>query len=120
MFNNSPVGIIFVSEDYNIIDANLASTKFFNQERSSNIKGSNILENLSLNEQENLKKLCQNIKPDNKNSQSADIHLNTQKPDLITTIYAIKLQRFYAADNEIIKGYVLYLIDATQQRSLEV
>ncbi len=119
LFNNSPVGIIFTDDNSKIADTNSTAVKFFSSQLSSHLKGCSIQELLISAEQDKFKDICAKLRSNPSVSLSLDVHLNSERPELITTIYLSSMHRFHATQKENSLGFVLYLIDATKQRSLE-
>lgn len=119
LFNNSPVGIIFTDNNYIINDTNTTAAKFFDANASSHPKGKLLPELLNDSEKEQFCSICSKLRTDPSLSLNMDIHLNSARPDLITTIYISSMHRFHGTGKGEALGFVLYLIDATKQRSLE-
>ena len=117
LFNNSPVGILFIDDNVRITDINAIAAKFFDP--AVHLKGTDLFSLLSAAESEELRKTCTRLAENPSLSLSLDLHLNAARPDLITTSYISSMHRFHAARGENALGFVLYLIDATKQRSLE-
>lgn len=119
LFNNSPVGILFVDDDGKIADTNATAVKFFAPRLAARLKDSNLQDLLNPAERETFRGVCAKLHAEPASSLSLDIHLNAERPDLITTLYLSGMHRFHAAQNETAPGFVIYLIDVTKQRSLE-
>lgn len=119
LFNNSPVGIVFTDDNYIIGDANATAAKFFDSRAAVHPKGKILPDLLNPAEKEQFHAICNKLRTDPALSLNMDIRLNAARPDLITTIYISSMHRFHSAGNNEALGFVLYLIDATKQRSLE-
>ena len=116
LFNKAPVGIIFADPDGQIKACNTTSEKFLNIEQSQLIAQS-IYDQIKAEDVEKFKKLFAEINTKNKTSASIDVHL--QNKDKVAMIYLTPMEKYHSSEDAQNKGVILYLIDATEQKSLE-
>lgn len=119
LFNHAPVGIIFLSTDGTIIDGNQAAFQQFDLPANS-ILQANIQSFVRNDELTLLNQSLKNITTFKQNTSSIDIHLNHNNKDAVSTLYISAMKHVHAASSETIDGFVVYLIDSTRQKSLEL
>lgn len=119
LFNHAPVGIIFLSPEGTVIDGNQAAFQQFSLP-SSSILQNNIQSFIRSDEIALLNQSLKNIATFKQNTSSIDIHLNHNNKDAVSTLYISAMKHVHAASSETIDGFVVYLIDSTRQKSLEL
>ena len=119
LFNHAPVGIIFLSPEGTVIDGNQAAFQQFSLP-SSSILQNNIQSFVRSDEIALLNQSLKNIATFKQNTSSIDIHLNHNNKDAVSTLYISAMKHVHAASSETIDGFVVYLIDSTRQKSLEL
>ena len=119
LFNHAPVGIVFLSPDGTIIDGNQAAFQQFDLPANS-ILQTNIQSFLRNDEITLLNQSLKNIATFKQNTSSMDIHINHNNKDAVSTLYISAMKHVHAASSETIDGFVVYLIDSTRQKSLEL
>ena len=119
LFNFAPVGIIFTDNEGNIKDCNGKASDFIGQSKSTLIKDS-IFNYVKTDDLDDLKKEFTNISQNRYLTSYIDLHIKDNKDDKIALTYLSPMKKFYASDISTIDGVVIYLIDATKQKSLEL
>lgn len=67
-----------------------------------------------------LKKAFEHVRQNPQRSSNLEIHLTTHAKEAVVSLYISAMQRFHAAGAASAEGFVLYLIDATKQKNLEL
>lgn len=67
-----------------------------------------------------LQKSLQRISADTAQSEHLDIHLNSARKEAIAAVYISAMQKLYTAAKPAAEGFVVYMIDATKQKNLEL
>ncbi len=119
LFNNAPVGIIFTNQDGVIKECN-ASVEQFLQNSKDKLLNQSIFNYINADDDLKLRKEFYNIHENRISSYSTDVHVKTDKEDKIALLYISPMNKFYAPDNQESDGLVLYMIDATEQKTLEM
>ena len=119
LFNDAPVGITFINTDGEITDCNSAVEKFLDKEKTQ-IIGRRIFDYIRPEDCETLKKEIQSMNGTSQISKAIDIHISLDKNEKIASIYLSPMQKLHTSHPEQIDGLVVYVIDATQQKSLEM
>ena len=117
LFNFSPIGIIFADKYGFIKDCNLTTQKFFKIKRENLIEQS--LFSLCEDEEQKLAKEFQS--PSEKiSSIPIDVKIRFEKEERIASVFLSPMKSLHAANNEEVEGFVLYIIDSTKQKNLEI
>lgn len=119
LFNNSPVGIVFTAPDGTIKECNDSLLQFFNIEKTQFLN-QNIFSYISTDDDIELRKEFYNVFDGETPSYSTDVHIKKGNDNKIAMLYVNPMRRFHASQNEEAEGLVLYMIDATQQKNLEM
>lgn len=119
LFNNAPVGIIFLNLQGKILECNPVAFNFFNVSHDKLLQQS-LFDFINQDEISSLLKGFDFVRAHPLASSTVDIHLNSAAKDAVASLYISSMQRFYAAANPASEGFVLYLIDATKQKNLEL
>ncbi len=119
LFNDAPVGIAFINTEGQIQDCNSAVEKFLDREKGL-IIGKRIFDYMRPEECDLLQKEMQSINGTSQLSKAIDIHITLDKSEKIASLYLSPMQKLHTAHPEQIDGLVVYVIDATQQKSLEM
>lgn len=119
LFNHAPVGILFLSPEGRITKGNQAAFRFFNHAPAELLQQplSAFIRN---DEIPALNRSLENIRSRRKNALSLDIHLNSEHKDAVASLYISAMKHLHAAAEAQTAGFVIYLIDATRQKSLEL
>ena len=118
-FDNAPVGIALINKEGTIIDCNnkalIALLK-----SSYEIINTNIFSLIKLPEEADAFRKSLNTNPNMVTEASfSDININVGGKEKILRIYASPMKKLYY-DNNDDGGFVLYIIDATEQKNLEL
>lgn len=119
LFNDAPVGIAFIGLDGTIKDCNFAVEKFLDRTKAQ-IQNKKIFDYIRQEDCEALQKEMLAIKGTTPLSKAIDIHITLDKNEKIATLYLSPMQKLHTAHPEQIDGLVVYIIDSTQQKSLEM
>lgn len=119
LFNFAPVGIMFVGLDGQIKDGNAKAFEFLNHPKEDLINHS-FLEFVRSDEAALVKKEFEKVNQNANHAKSLDVHINSTSKDSVTLVYISPMKKFYANNSQNIDGLVLYLIDATKQKNLEM
>lgn len=118
LFNYAPVGIMFVRPDGLIIESNPTACTLFNCD-SDKLTNRPVFEFISPEEALRLKKGFEQVLKHGQPT-NLELHLNTNRQNSILSLYISTMQRFHATAADDAEGFVLYLIDATKQKNLEL
>ncbi len=119
LFNSAPVGILFMAPNGIITGCNPQARGFFNPE-AGEICGLRLEEFVRDDEGVLLQKSLQRISADTAQSEHLDIHLNSARKEAIAAVYISAMQKLYTAAKPAAEGFVVYMIDATKQKNLEL
>ncbi len=119
LFNNAPVGIIFISQQGRILECNPVACKFFNNTHDK-LLNTSFFDFTKAEENSTLLKGLEFVRSHPQETSNIDIHLNTLDKESVASLFISSMQRFYASENTTSNGFVLYLIDATKQKNLEL
>ena len=119
LFNHAPVGILFLTPEGRISKGNEAAFNFFNHNAAELLEHplSAFIRN---DEIPNLNRGLDDIRHHRKEALNLDIHLNEEHKDSVASLYISAMKHLHAATNSPSDGFVIYLIDATRQKSLEL
>lgn len=117
LFNYAPVGIIFTDKDGTIRNCNQTAAIFLHED-TDKIKGHSLFEHMTTEDNNKLQKDFAEVSNQTIASASIDAHLKFDKEEKIASLYISPMQKFYSAGSNN-DGLVIYLIDATKQKSLE-
>ncbi len=118
LFNHSPVGIIFTDPLGKILNANPTATRFLSN--TPDISGSNIFSFFREDETASLKKSFEQIRNGKTEAVSQEIHLGNLARPAVATLYIGSMKHLHSALQTPGDGFVLYLIDVTKQKNLEL
>lgn len=119
LFNFAPVGIIFADADGFIKDCNPSTGQFLQTDTGSLI-GQNIFNYISSDDDIELRKEFYNVYENKIPTHSADVHIKNGKEDKIAVLYISPMKKLHTAGEDAPGGLVLYMIDATKQKTLEM
>ena len=119
LFNYAPVGIVFINRDGQITDCN-AKVRSFLGAAKENILLKSIFDYVKTEDAAELKKQFAAIYASADASASLDVHVSLGREERIIQLYISPMRRFYSFDISEIDGLVLYMIDATKQKTLEM
>ena len=119
LFNFAPVGIAFVSPEGEIKDCNAAVEKFLDRSKPQ-IINHRIFDYIRAEDIEILKREIRAVNGTSQLSKALDVHITLDKIERIATVYLSPMQKLHSTHPEQIDGIVIYLIDATQQKNLEM
>lgn len=117
MFNYAPVGIIFADKQGIIRTCNQTAAGFLHGEPET-LGGHSLFEHMTADDSAKAQKDFGEVSAGTVASASIDAHLKFDKEEKIASFYISPMQKFYSAGNSG-DGLVIYLIDATKQKSLE-
>ena len=119
LFNHAPVGILFLNPEGKITEGNEAAFSLFNH-TSSELLEHPLSAFIRNDEIPNLNRSLDDIRQHRKDALNLDIHLNEDHKDSVASLYISAMKHLHAAANSSNDGFVIYLIDATRQKSLEL
>ena len=119
LFNAAPVGIIFINREGKITDCNVKVKNFLKTEKEK-ILYQSIFNYIKEEDRAELEKKFTAIYASVTTSESLDVHINFGQEEHIIQLYISPMRKFYSFDISDIDGIVLYMIDATQQKTLEL
>ena len=119
LFNYAPVGIMFIDRDCNINNCNAKIKNFLGTEKDALISQS-IFNLVKPEDEAELKKNFAAIYSGQNQSASLDVRITIGGEERIVSVYISPMRKFYSFDISEIDGLVLYLIDATKQKTLEM
>ena len=117
LFNYAPVGIIFADNQGEIHACNNTAARFLHVE-AENINGHSLFEHINSNDITKIRHEFQEVVSGHIGSANTDVHIKLEKEEKIAMIYISPMQKLYSSGNSN-DGLVLYLMDATKQKSLE-
>ena len=119
LFNFAPVGILFLDNNGNILECNAKAAEFLEHTKEE-LNQSSFFQHLHTDNQEQAKKQINNIINSQSKSEVIDVHIKTSSQEKTALAYLSPMKKFYAADISQIDGLVVYLIDETKQKNLEL
>lgn len=119
LFNYAPVGIVFLNRDGQITDCNTKVCNFFGSGKEDILQKS-VFDYIKPEDTAELKKQFATIYSVSAQSASIDIHISIGREERIIQLYISPMRKFYSFDISEIDGLVLYMIDATKQKTLEM
>lgn len=119
LFNFAPVGILFLTPAGRINDCNARACGFLGSNtEKADISGSSIFDYITEEDTSGIHKSFDEITENKSRLCCIDVHLKTEEK--IATVYISPMKKFHSNDDRHIDGYVVYMIDATKQKSLEI
>lgn len=118
LFNNAPVGIMFLQSNGIIMEGNQVAFRFFGCSANELINKS-IYSFIDEQNSEKLQKELKDICTHNKDSFSIDIKLKNECKKSSAMLYISPMKHLHTTNQIPIKGFVVYLIDNTHQKNLE-
>lgn len=121
LFNFAPVGIIFIDQEGKIKDSNAQAGEFLikNKEKHE-LTSSNLFDFVQKEDENRLQKEIINITGNRNGNAQLDVHLKIGEEEKVAHMYLSPMKKFYSDDISNIDGVVIYMIDATKQKSLEI
>ncbi len=119
LFNFAPVGIAFVSPEGDIRDCNAAIEKFLNRSREQ-IINHRIFDYIRPEDIEVLHREIRSVNNGTQLSKAIDVHIFLDNIERIASIYLSPMQKLHSLHPEQSDGLVIYLIDSTRQKNLEL
>ncbi len=118
LFNNSPVGIIFCDVYGKIIRANSTATAFLS--KTPDITESNIFNFINEEDRTSLKKSFEQVHNGKVETIAQEIHLGNINRPSSATLYIGSMKHLHSSHKNPGNGFVIYLIDVTKQKNLEI
>ncbi len=119
LFNFAPVGILFLDNKGIIQEANARAAEFLGCAKKELLQAP-VFDYLKADNAEQAKIQINNLLSCRSTSENMDVHIQTQGQEKTALAYLSPMKKFYAADISQIDGLVVYLIDATKQKNLEL
>lgn len=119
LFNYAPVGIVFINREDCISNCNAKIQNFLGPNKDDIINQS-IFKHIKPEDQIELKKQFATIYSGAAQSASIDVHTTYEKEERIIQLYISPMRKFYSHNISEIDGLVIYMIDATKQKTLEM
>ena len=121
LFNFAPVGIIFIGIDGEIKDCNPQACEFLNNNLDKSLLlNHSIFDYVTTEDAGAVRKEFAKIGTSRSATSRIDVHIKREDEEKIALTYISPMKKFYSDDIENSDGLVLYMIDATKQKSLEV
>lgn len=121
LFNFAPVGIIFINNEGIIQDSNTQACEFLIKNKDKNtLKQNNLFSFIQKEDEIRLQKEIRYITENYKANARLDVHLKNGEEEKVAQLYLSPMKKFYSNDISNIDGVVIYMIDATKQKSLEI
>ena len=117
LFDFAPVGIMFADKQGKILECNNRAAALLN-DKVPHLLGKYIADMVRKQDVHSLQREISIIVNGDKDSSSLEIGLNAS--DKMTTLYLAPMKRLFAAGNTEIDGLVIYMIDATARKNLEL
>ena len=119
LFNHAPVGILFLNTQGQITDGNETAFKLF-QRLPNEVLNHKLTDFVSATEKNSLQNAMEDVAAHRQNALNFEIHLNSARKDSVASLYISGMNHLHAAADAPTAGFVIYLIDATRQKSLEL
>lgn len=119
LFNKAPVGIAFISPEGTISNCNHSIEEYFGLS-CEQITGHSLFDYIKPEDHEKLHKEIHQILNRSAASKVLDVRLPSDQTERIAALYLCPMQKRHTTDDSQIDGLVVYLIDATQQKNLEI
>lgn len=121
LFNFAPVGIIFIGIDGEIKDCNPQACEFLNNNLDKSLLlNHSIFDYVTTEDAGAVRKEFAKIGTSRSATSRIDVHIKREDEEKIALTYISPMKKFYSDDIENSDGLVLYMIDATKQKSLEI
>ncbi len=117
LFELAPIGIIFANRFGVIKKCNRQAAKLTNSSIDK-LQGTNLMQVIKKSDQHTLRREIDYVLHEQKQSSSLELSLSPN--DKTTTAYITPMKAMFAEPNAPAEGFVLYIIDATEQKNLEV
>ena len=117
LFDFAPIGIIFTDKNGTILNSNRQAAKFVGCKNEEMLKRS-VFDWVKSSEKHGLQREFENIIDGGKSN--ASLELSLQQEDKIALVYITPMKRMYGKDDAPCEGLVIYLIDATEHKRLEI
>lgn len=114
LFNNSPIGILFINREGLVINTNPKAAELFNVSDNSET-GCNLFSRLP---QESARQLRNTLAKASDQEKSNNIELKTDNYSL--SLYINALRHLHQKQHENQAEFIIYVIDATKQKNLEI
>lgn len=118
LFNYAPVGIIFVNNQGEIRACNQTAADFLHI-KADGIEGHSLFEHINSADISKIRHEFEEVASGHIGSSNTDVHIQLEKEEKIALLYISPMQKFYSSSVHTNEGLVLYLMDATKQKSLE-
>ena len=119
LFNRAPVGIIFLNSEHIISDCNASALNLFNLS-ADKVINQPLQKFISSQDYEILLKKLENISSEKNHCFNMDICLTTEHKSTMATIHISTMQHLHTSSNSPALGFIIYLIDTSKQKSLEL
>lgn len=119
LFNYAPVGILFIDNNGTVTDSNPTTHKLL-ELPGEQINNKSFFELISPEDNAAVKKILSDIQAVPEKAASHEVHFNINGKTSVVSLYISSMLRYYAPSHSAAEGFVLYLIDATKQKSLEL
>lgn len=121
LFNFAPVGIVFISNDGQIKDCNPQACEFLNQNiDKTQLLNQSLFSYIREDDSHALQKEFELISGSRNKTARLDVHIKDKNEEKVAFVYICPMKKFYSNDINNVEGLVLYMIDATKQKTLEV
>ncbi len=117
LFEFAPIGIIFADRFGAIKKCNNQAAKFADS-TVDKLQGINLMQLIKKNDQHTLRREIDYVLQGQKQLSSMELTLNPS--DKTATTYITPMKPVYSGQKSPADGFVLYIIDATEQKNLEV
>ncbi len=119
LFNCSPVGIMFIDKDGTILQNNVKIANILNKTTEELVNNSIYSVIKSPEDIETMSNVLKNIEKGAIPLSLIDINVGADNKDKILKTYITPMHQLHEENNKT-EGFVVYLIDATEQKNLEL
>jgi len=117
LFEFAPIGIVFTDLNGTILDANLQAAKFVKLKKEEILKRS-LFDWIKSNDKHSLQRELEIIASGGKKNASLELTLHPDNRTALT--YITPMKRLHSAQDTPAEGFVIYLIDSTEHKQLEI
>ena len=119
LFDFAPIGIILCDSSHQIREANSAAAAFIKQDIKK-LKEQDFTKFLKEEDITQFTNALNSISDHNQTSATLDVHLTAGGEERVAMLNISPMQKLHTSDNAAIPGYVIYMIDATARKNLEL
>ncbi len=118
LFNNAPVGICFIDEEGTVLDCNDSIINYFDTPRE-NIISHSLMQFINPEDKDDFQKTINNSITQKQKAYNIELKIKGPQNEKTAVVYLQPMQRL-RSDQTGINGLVIYMIDNTQHKNLEL